>query len=472
MAGYRPKSLDELNSIFDKTIAAEKAIRKGSSLLEKGEDSFSSFSVQAAEDKPKTFSAEEKPSEEITDSVSDFIAKFTVQTQAEPVKAKPQMTVIAPEPVKKEYEILNEAPTTEAQSTPTEAEKPSRDELFDEYMKIMSDEDDDAPAERKLSRKEKKRLRKKEKAERKNTQASEAETEPAPEEATDPVEESVQQEAEPSEEESVKDESISFESAEETAAEEDSQEAFSEPISEEASEQDIPEEKDDFKFPENYTPEWIKENEDDGDEEDEEKEKLKPDYGKIIFKVILTLVLIAVISAGTLATLLKTVVAPNTGKLVADKYYVFTTYKDYTDIGIAKDTLIITEKKYAAEGEFFVYVDYANKTFELGKRTDSITKEDGEVLYVTERDGGRTLVSRDDCKGVIYLTYADRGGAVSFLTDNYIIIVAAAAVISLVIVLVFALVLRGKRDEDYEIFEEELSEEEEENFDDIFSTIE
>lgn len=467
MAGYRPKSLDELNSIFDKTMAAEKAIRKGTSLLEKGEDSFSSFSVQSDEKISQNDVTEEKQSEEITDSVNDFITKFNIQTQAEPVRAKPQMTVITPEPVRKDFEIVNNDPAPEAQTAPTEAEKPSRDELFDEYMKIMSDEDDDFPAERKLSRKEKKKLRKKEKAERKNTQEVAEEKEPSP--AEEPVaEESVS-------EEPVKDEDIPFEEeAEEETPEEavTEEEVPEEEYTAEETEQDFSEESDEFHFPENYTPEWIKENESAEESENDDGEKLKPDYGKIFFRVILSLVLVAVISTGALATLLKTVVAPNTGKLVADKYYVFTTYKDYTDIGIAKDTLIITEKKYAAEGEFFVYVDYANKTFELGKRTDSITKEDGEVLYVTEKDGGRTLVSRDDCKGVIHLTYANKGKAISFLTDNYIIIVAAAAVISLVIVLLFALVLRNRKDEEFEEFEEDFSEDGEEDFDDIFSTIE
>ncbi len=446
MAGYRPKSLDELNNIFDKTMAAEKAIKKGSSLLEKGEDGFSSFSEQVGDELSQDLSSEEKQSEEITDSVSDFIAKFTVQTQTEPVKAKPQMTVITPEPVRKEYEIGSDDSAAETESAAAEAEKSSRDELFDEYMKIMSDEDDDPPAEKKLSRKEKKRLKKKEKAESKISE------EHLPEESV-------------SEEEPVKDENIPFEEvAEEALAEE--------PVIEEAEQDFSAEEKDDFDFPENYTPEWLKENESSDNSHKEEDEKAKINFGKTVLKIILSLVLIAVISTGTFATLLKTVVAPNTGKLVADKYYVFTTYRDYTDMGIAKDALIITEKKYAGQDEFFVYVDYANKTFELGKRTDSITKEDGEVLYVTEKDGGRTLVSRDDCKGVVYLTYESRGRIVSFLTDNYIIIVAAAAVISLVIILLFALVLRNRKDDEYEDFEEELSEEEEEDFDDIFSTIE
>ncbi len=463
MAGYRPKSLDELNSIFDKTMAAEKAIKKGSSLLENGEDSFSSFSSQVGEELSQKVSSEEKQSEEITDSVSDFIAKFTVQTQSEPVKAKPQMTVITPEPARKEYEIGRDDSAAETESVQAEAEKASRDELFDEYMKIMSDEDDDPPVEKKPSRKEKKRLKKKEKAERKNAAEPVTKEEPAkeehipfeevPEEATEQVTEEVAEQVT----ENVTDEETP---EEELVIEEDPEQEFS------------AEEKDDFVFPENYTPEWIKDNETFGDIQEVEGEELKLDYNKILFKIILSLVLVVVISTGAIATLLKTAVAVNTGKLVADKYYVFTTYKDYTDIGIAKDALIITEKKYAGQGEFFVYVDYASKTFELGKRTDSITKEDGEVLYVTEKDGGRTLVSRDDCKGVVYLTYENRGRIVNFLTDNYIIIVAAAAVISLVIVLIFAFVLRNRKDDQYEDFEEELTEEEKEDFDDIFSTIE
>lgn len=484
MAGYRPKSLDELNSIFDKTMAAEKAIKKGTSLLEKGEDSFSSFAAQVPDEFHQELPPQEKQAKEITDSVSDFIARFTVQTRAEPVKAKPQMTVITPEPVKKEYEIAADDSPSESENTPSEEEKSSRDELFDEYMKIMSDEDEESPAEKKLSRKEKKRLRRKEKAAKKLAAEATSEENTAPEE--EPV----------SEEEAAQEEPVISEEVTEQITQEASEqigEDFTEPSAEEVSEEPIQqeeaasseepaqypseegEEEDEFEFPENYTPEWIKENEMLNDLQEEAEEKPGLNFKRIFSNLILGIVLIAVISTGVFATLLKTVVAVNTGKPVAEKYYVFTTYKDYSDLGIAKDTLIITEKKYAGEEELFVYVDYANKTFELGKRTDSITKEDGEVLYVTERDTGRTLVSRDDCKGVVYLTYADRGRIISFLTDNYVIIVAASAVISLAIILLFAFVLRKRKDDEFEFFEEELEEDYEygeEDFDDIFSSIE
>ncbi len=439
MAGYRPKSLDELNSIFDKTMAAEKAIKKGSSLLEKEEDSFSSFSAQLTEEKETASVDEEKTSEEITDSVNDFIARFSVQAEKEQVRAKPQMTVLSAEAVKKEYEIENDI-FSEEDTSVKEAEKPSRDELMDEYMKIMSDEDDEAPEEKKLSRKEKKKLRKKDKA---------------------PQAEEVPQEPE-------KEEEIPSEVMDEADYGETEAPAAEEPVQEELIQEN---ENGDFDFPENYTPEWIKD-EEEAETEESEVAAEKPKVGKKLLKVFLSLILVAVISVGALATVFKTVVAVNTGRLVADKYYVFTTYKDYSDISLPEGELVITEKKYAEDGEIFAYVDYTNKSFEFGRRIDSITKEDGEVLYVTERDGGRTLVSRDDCKGVVYLTYSGRGAAVSFLTDNYIIVIAAAAVISLIIVLLFVLVLRTKKEEKHSKENEELSEETEDEFEDIFSTIE
>ncbi len=445
MAGYRPKSLDELNSIFDKTMAAEKAIKKGSSLLEKGEDGFSSFSAEKNEEDNKAPVGEEKQSEEITDSVSEFIAKFSAQTEQEPVKAKPKMTVLSAEAPKKDLEIESEVSSQEPEAPRQETEKPSRDELFDEYARIMSDEDDDAPTEKKLSRKEKKRLKKKEKAEGKALQ-----------------EETIAQEPQ-------KDEDVPFDgAAENVISQEDT------PYEDVAEEEISAVEKDDFDFPENYTPEWIREGEEKEPSEEEKPEEKKSKGKHTFLKIILSLVLVAVISVGALATVFKTVVAVNTGKLVSDKYYVFTTYKDYGQLGLSEGELVITEKKYAEDGEVFAYVDYGSKTFEFGKRTDSITKEDGEVLYVTEKDGGRTLVSRDDCKGVIYLTYEGRGNIVSFLTDNYIIIVAAVALIALIIVLVFALAFRTKKEEKGEVQdgEKELSEDPEEDFEDIFSTIE
>lgn len=456
MAGYRPKSLDELNSIFDRTMEAEKAIRKGSSLLEKGEDSFSSFSADVKAEGAAAPASQEKPAGEISDSVSEFIAKFSAATETETVKAKPKMTVISPEAPKKEFELGENlfAGETEAPVKEKEPEKPSKDELFDEYMKIMSDEDDDIPSEKKLSRKEKKKLRKKEKAESAHA-AQDTQAEEAPAENEEPAESA----------------EVTAQTAptEETAEAQDYAEEPFQP-------QEETEKRDDFDFPENYTPEWIRE-EAEAEQQAEKTEKAaekKSNAPKAILKAFLALVLVAVISLGALATVFKTVVPVNTGKLISDRYYVFTTYKDYAELGLGEGALVVTEKKYAENGEIFAYVDYGSKTFEFGRRTDSITKDDGEMLYVTEKDGGRTLVSRDDCKGVVHLTYEGRGKAVSFLTDNYIVIAALSIVTSLIIALLFALVLRTKKEKKSDESEasEETAEEAEDEFENIFSTIE
>ncbi len=465
MAGYRPKSLDELNNIFDKTIAAEKAIKKGSFLLEKGEDAFSSFSVnsEAVSENEKN-SVTEKQSEEITDSVSDFIAKFTAETETEQIKSKPQMTFVSVEAPKKEFEIEAEASHEEAGSPVREAERPDRDELFKDYAKIMSDDEEDIPSSKKLSRKEKKKLRKQEKTVRKE-EINPVDTTEEEVNSAEQVEEQVEE---------AKAEEIIAESDAQATATEDSFADETENAADEAYSENNEDENDDFAFPEDYTPAWV---ENEAEEEDEEEEEKKDkNIGLSILKAFLALVLIALVSVSALATLLKTVVSVNTGKVVADKYYVFTTYKDYPELGIENGALVVTEKKFAEDGESFVYVDYSNKSFEFAKRSDSITKEDGEVLYVAEKDGGRVLVSRDDCKGVVSRIYSGNGNIVRLLTDNYIVIVAASAVLSLVIVLVFVLVLRGKKHgmselEDV-IMEDSFEFSEDEEFENIFSTIE
>ncbi len=497
MAGNRPKSLDELNSIFDKTLAAEKAIKKGSSLLEKGEDIFANFSFDESKDIQST-EKQDKQSEEISGNVSEFIAKFTAQTEVEaepePVIAKPQMTVLTPEKLKKEAE----ANTAElSQETPYESEKVSRDELMDEYVRIMSDEEDDVPSKKKISRKEKKKRKKQKNG--KNFAAEESVIEEAIEnkETEEKVETVVQEETEQTTEETeqvFEDVTSETEVTAADSAEEDVSVKTSDfEIQEEEitfdEEQEVAEEKNDFEFPENYTPEWMKEEEAEKKEEKlkkerNKKEKIKKEKtadkkavknkkGYAALKVFLSIVFVALVCVGSFATVFKTFVAVNTGKVIADNYYVFTANKDYPELNLLEGDLIVTEKRYAGDGEIFAYVDYNSRTFEFGKRADSITKEDGEVLYVIEKDGGRTLVSRDDCKGVIFSRFENHGKIVGFLADNYIIVISVVAVACLIIILLFALVLKEKKvkkvkDEKNAVDTLEVSDE---DFENIFSEI-
>ncbi len=460
MAGYRPKKLDELNSMFDKTLAAEKAIKRGTTLVEKTSES--AVLSDVAEDIDR-IADEIRRSMGLSDNIDNFIEDLPEAEAAEDfseeeaAEEEPQLTAPEAEEEKNEkpsFELFENI--TEEESTPAVHEnvKPDRSGLMDEYMRIMNDEEDDDVPYKKLSRKEKKKLRMMEK---RGTEQQENEEES--ETFTEPVAEFDNELSAPEAQKSFYD--ISAEATDEKTdyrqkynSDEADADEFSIPeyvshnadgnknISSEASEND-------FLFPENYTPGWIK--------EDEEKEKTaakppkvkkvkesKKNSDNTLLKSFLCLVLALLVFIGSTATVFKTLIPVNTGKATNDTFYFFTADKDYTDLGISKGDLIITEKKDTQDGDVFAYIDYNNRTFEFGKRSDSITNDDGVVLLVTENEGSRTLVSRDDCKGVIYSIYPSVGTFAAILSDNFIIIIAAVAVSALIIILVLALALKNQ----------------------------
>ncbi len=483
MAGYRPKSLDELNAMYDQTLAAEKAIKKGTSLIEKCEER--DFSAITSESTAQA-DGETKQSVGITDEINDFIAKFAYEKPAEEKpeeKPKPQMTVLVPEQPKTE-KVFPEASENTVESGEAvigkipEPVKADRNDLMEEYMRIMNDDEDDEIPRKKLSRKEKKKLKMSEKR-----AAEKAETEKTPEElygAFVPSDESQSADS-PAveiivEEDEAQKDPFADESEEEFKAPEyvisDEPEEASEPVSTLQTEDEADT---DFSFPEDYVPGWMEE------DTEEEKETVntesKKNAGNIILKAFLCVVLAVLVFVGSTATVFKTLVPVNTGKTLKDTFYFFTVYKDYPSLELCEGDLVITEKRYTEDGDVFAYVDYSNKTFEFGRRSDSITNDNGAVLLVTEKDGNRTLVSRDDCKGVIYAVYPSAGRVISILTDNYILVIAAVAVFALVIILILALALRNKdksfknNSKSKKNFTEDITEETEEEIN-LFSTIE
>lgn len=464
MAGYRPKSLDELNNMYDKTIEAEKAIIKGTSLLRKNEE-YSDFSSDSGDiDK---ITEEVREAVGVSDAVSDFIAKYsTLETLPgmqieDTARPKPEDVVFSQEPERQEksFEISPE----EAEPVQKEKEPVNRDELMNEYMRIMNDEEDDDDEEfssKKLSRKEKKKLRKQEKLDAMNKKEESAEEAEA---AQNVQEEAVGDEAEEepviAEEESdvIEEPSLLERYEEEYGDIQSQQEAYSE------------EEKNDFDFPEDYTPQWMEPEETKAEENEPQAEEKNTLF--VAVKIALSVALAVLVLIGGVSTALKTVLAVNTGKTFNDNYYAFTAERDYADTGILKGDLVITEKRYAEKDEIFAYVDFNEKSFEFGKHTDSITSIDGTVLIVAEKDGGRALISRDDCKGVVHKVYPSFGNFVRFVTDNYVVIIAVISVLSLVIVLTLALAFKGKGKNNRDT-EEAVSESNEAEEEDLFSNIE
>ncbi len=456
MAGYRPKNLDELNNMFDKTLAAERAIKKGTSLVEKTSEN--AILDNLTEDIER-IAEEVKQSMGISEEINDFISKYSQEEPKEEEKAdskpKPQMTVLVSEQPKAEkasFELFENTAEAEAAAA-EENPKADRSNLMDEYMRIMNDEEDDEIPQKKLSRKEKKKLKMMEKREAEKAAQQK-------EEADEPV---AEPEAEVIAEAAPAEEPESFYDIADNTAEEDTavrtgydlssvEEEFKAPeyvsLSPEPGEPHITfqenEAENDFDFPQDYTPAWMK---DENDEEPVKPKKAKKENkasNHVFLKALLSLVLAVLIFIGSTATVFKTLIPVNTGKAVSDTFCFFTAYKDYTDLNIKKGDLIITENRYTQDGDVFAYVDYSNKSFEFGKRSDSITNDDGVVLLVTENQGSRTLVSRDDCKGVIYAVYPTIGAFIGILSDNFIIIIAAVAVSALVIILTLALALRNK----------------------------
>lgn len=130
MASYRPKSLDELNNLYGKAVSAEKAIKKGTSLL--GEDALSAApTTEKGEDVPAAFrvSAEQK-----VESVSPDIDAFIRQFSSDDGRPVP-LSKLTPPP----------AQETAGQQTKDEGITG----LMDDYENVMKgaydDEDEDEP---------------------------------------------------------------------------------------------------------------------------------------------------------------------------------------------------------------------------------------------------------------------------------------------------------------------------------------
>ena len=113
MANYRPKSLSELNNVYDKAMRAEKAIKEGSGLLSatenettpQNENIFLQLETKAAEaDKSQVFDPD------ITNIANDFLKRY----------AQPEKPKVVPKEIKR--------PAPSIQSVYHSAVKPKAEE--------------------------------------------------------------------------------------------------------------------------------------------------------------------------------------------------------------------------------------------------------------------------------------------------------------------------------------------------------
>lgn len=548
MAGYRPKSLDELNEMYDKTITAEKAIIKATKQLHDVTETIVPSDLPAKQ--PEAVKEDTPSVEEFSSEVDSLINRFKEEIQSKEIKEvkKAEIPEIKEAPAatperisfEKEEQVQN-SPIAESkpvapavQSKPkvhysleapgelqqkANAKSEERTDLFNDYMKIMNDDDDDFFSKREsFKKKDKKKKHKKglffrhetkeEEAPEENTEAS-AETEEendlslplAEAEDTSSVKEVIYTPEIPEENQNFK---VEFEAEqEETAEDEEEFTSFTEYAHSETAEEEpieafvdedeaptykeevatqpdfdiitdendevppVPEEIADKTFDEfmnesqdiysfdptkkNTLPEYAKDQyseEDDEEEEeyDDETEIAAPvnKKGIIAGRVILSIVLalLTVLATGIIG--INTLLGVNTGRTAFDEKYIFTATQDYTNSNILEGDLIVTEKRYANDGEVFAYINYTQQCFMFGKRNGSIVNDSGDVLFIAENDGERVLVLRDDTRGVVSETYPGIGKIVTVCTDYFIPVIAALLILGLVLVLLLAFVFKDK----------------------------
>lgn len=150
MAGYRPKSLDELNSLYDKSINAKNEIYKKTSDLENNRERY--IPSVASEEPEQENKLEQAANEEITGLVDDFIKSFGTPVAAKKVRPavvptsaiKPvasAKTNEAKAPVKEKLpERTASVPTAPVVERPKLIRSTERNDLFEDYKKVMDDD--------------------------------------------------------------------------------------------------------------------------------------------------------------------------------------------------------------------------------------------------------------------------------------------------------------------------------------------
>ena len=478
MAGYRPKSLNELNNLYDKSRNAKNEIDKKASVLAVPDEA-EAVVIPTNEATPEIAPEATVPQAsagDISGLVDDFILNFGNSAPAKAVRP----STVAPTPIKAVSSPKASEPKADriqsvhpAQAAATDRPKlirnSERNELFEDYKKVMDDEDDYESSRNKWGKKRGRRFFEKKSADE-AAQIEETASEP---EVVIPVEEAypvaelpaepeipetleninavidmvlgvspAQQQNSASEEEQVAEEIAAQEAPEENPIPDEPQ---SEELSEPQEEQ-LPVETPVYEpLPEEDAPEEEIISEDDSSlpEEDEAEaessteayfdEPVKKKYaGKNVLLVVLFLVLLL----GTAISAVKAFSGVNTDNLVLGKYRVFSATINYEEAQVEKGDLVIVTHESIREGDIFAHKT-GDGEYALAK-LDSVLNEEN---VVADNDGQKSIVLKNNLRGVIYKTYPAIGSVAAFIVSSYLyimgILLAVAAILLVVILVVF-----------------------------------
>ena len=432
LAKYRPKSLDELNSLYDKTVSTQNSIEATASAI--STEAFPVESETTAEKIDKFFAEHSDISaggcSDLTEDIQNFIRNFGKPATAEdeiairhhrPVPIKLRQLPTPPKHVESAVQPTEtaEEPQTAPADTPAPQEaKPEKtefvitaekNELFEEYMRIMSDEDDDDYSKSRRKRK-------------KNRKAAEAE---APkQEAPEPEAPAI------AETEAEEDTTPSYAAPDYESDEEEATESFASFTEEKEEIIPLKEEKKPLSLTEDKDSPFA-----DDDEEEDEEEKLP--RKKTALQLLLILLLFVTLISALTVTAVQTLVKVNSGEKFMDKYYVYsaTVTDKVTDIN--EGDLVFVEIAKTKDNEVFAYntpngVAYAVQTFS------------GEPERTSGKNGisDSIIVLNTSIKGKVTRIYPSLGKVTATISENFMTVIAGLLVLAIVIILLLIFAFR------------------------------
>lgn len=406
MSSYRPKSLDELNNMFDTAISAEQAIKRGTTKIatDTGDESFNEIAAEIE----KVVPVATVKTEEIADFSSDvdsFIKSFQAQTATGTQTHYPAVsTRKAPAVIKNTQ--TQETTLNSVKADEKKNDEESKNEGFSDWMKIMNDSDDDDLEEERHHKK------KKSKKSRKQRSVKQEET----------LEEKIQEAAEENvetEEAKTEDENTSFEGPFDFDYEEDGKD-----------------EKEDMLIESKKKSKKEKKQQCVNDEPKKAKSSKGRIAARVILSVFLAISLLATVAVGSLNTVLNI----NTGKEAVGGYVLFTASYDFDEVSVKADDLVICKSGYALNGDRVVYIDRENKLFSFGTKTAVKTNSDGKIVQII----GTQEIDEENVIGSIEKTVRSLGGYISLVFENYVVILSALCVLTILLAFVVVFVLRNK----------------------------
>ena len=421
MATYRPKSLNEINNSYDKTITSRNVIKVNETAIAAAAEQ--AISATEAPVEEASFEAQPSTVGDLTEDIQKFIREFSAHAKKEePERPAPRTMQIRPAAVKPQAPRKPEKPEIQVEPVAKpeikpepSAEKPEfvmtaeKSELFEEYMKIMSDEDDEIYFSKSKSKKKKKSKR----------------SEDAPAEDVQP--------------------STDFSTDSYLSDDNDSPESFTAP--EYKSELTIPEKSE--------TVEFIPDEADEFEQEAPVKEK----KGRIVLQLVLIISLLLTLVAALGTTLLNVVFKINTGEAFSGKYYVYTVNKDDAVLNLTKGDLVLAVEETAGENDIVAYYNSDMKSFDFAVKRADIG--DDVIFAENGASNGPINIFNSHIRGKVQKIYPTIGTAVGLISANFALVLAILMAVALVLILILAFAFgRGKKkDEDaLDLYEDEMYE--------------